>query len=130
MTEQTQLQLTLFSFGFKYGSPTDSNLVFDVRLLPNPYWVEELRSKTGLESHVAEYVLRSEKTQNLISRIEPLLDFMINESIEAGKKELRVAIGCTGGRHRSVAVTEMLASLIQGKVLSLKVLHRDIDKDD
>lgn len=130
MDENEQLRVVLFSFGFKYGSPVDANLVFDVRLLPNPYWVEELRSKTGKEKGVSDYVLLSDPGVELLQNLEPLLEFFVKQSRQASKKVIRIGIGCTGGRHRSVAVTEKLAAILGKMDLSLLVFHRDIEKDN
>lgn len=129
MEENEQLRVVLFSFGFKYGTPVDVNLVFDVRLLPNPYWVEELRQKTGLDNGVAEYVLQSKPGEEFISHLQPLLHFMLVQSRAAGKKIIRIGIGCTGGRHRSVAVSELIGSIIAEQEVSLTLFHRDITKD-
>jgi UPF0042 nucleotide-binding protein len=131
VTEQTdpqkQLELTFFSFGFKYGAPTEVNLLQDVRFLPNPYWVDELRSRTGLEQDVADYVLKSDATKEYLLKLLPLVAFLITSFRQAGKKELRLGIGCTGGRHRSVAVVEALAR--QFTQYAPTVFHRDIEKD-
>ena len=124
-----QLQVTLSSFGFKYGVPPEATVIWDVRFLPNPYWVEEMRHKTGLEREVADYVLESPAAIQFLRLIEPLLLFLVQENLAGGKQqELWLAVGCTGGRHRSVAVVEALKSLLAGKV-SLTVLHRDIERD-
>ena len=120
------LQLTLSSFGFKYGLPAEANLVWDVRFLPNPYWVEEMRPKTGLDRDVAAYVLTSPSAIEFFRLLEPLLKFLVEQQSLAGKKEMRLAIGCTGGQHRSVAVVERLKELLAPQVANVAVQHRDI----
>lgn len=121
--------ITLFSFGFKYGLPEQANILHDVRFLPNPYWVDELRPKTGLEKVIADYVLLSEQGRDFLKYLLPLLEYECAAYAEAGKKELHLAIGCTGGRHRSVAVVEALAAHFRQQCLDVQVYHRDIEKD-
>ncbi len=124
-----QLRVVLFSFGFKYGTPVDINQLWDVRFLPNPYWVAELRAKNGKESDVAEYVLKSEAGGIFWQHLQPLLLFLIKENSTAGKKVLRIGVGCTGGRHRSVAIVEKMAALLAEQAVVLTVFHRDIGRD-
>ena len=106
MDNAEQLVIDLYSFGFKYGYPVEVNMVWDVRFLPNPYWVAELRPQTGKVKEVAEYVLGSEAGRSFLGHLQPLLQCIVEQNINVGKKNLRIAIGCTGGRHRSVAITE------------------------
>ncbi|GAB6191023.1 RapZ C-terminal domain-containing protein [Desulfocastanea catecholica] len=129
MGDAEQLRVVLYSFGFKYGDPVDVNLVWDVRFLPNPYWVVELRPKTGRVKDVADYVLQSAEAQTFFHHLEPLLQFLVKQNSAAGKKTLRIAFGCTGGRHRSVAVTEKIAAFLGKLPVQLTVFHRDIAKD-
>lgn len=124
-----RLRLVLFSFGFKYGAPVDINQLWDVRFLPNPYWVEELRPQTGLTPEVGAYVLESAAGSHFLSLFLPLVDCVVEESLAAGKKSLRLAVGCTGGRHRSVAVVERLAAALSLPEVDLTVFHRDIERD-
>lgn len=124
-----QLRVVLFSFGFKYGTPVDINQLWDVRFLPNPYWVPELRAKNGKESDVAEYVVASEAGGIFWHHLQPLLLFLIKENSAAGKKVLRIGVGCTGGRHRSVAIVEKIAALLAEQPVQLTVFHRDIGRD-
>lgn len=124
----TTLQVTLSSFGFKYGLPTEATLVWDVRFLPNPYWIEEMRPKTGLDPEVAAYVLESPAAIEFLRLIEPLLEFLVEGNRAAGKNEMQLAVGCTGGRHRSVAIVEALKVLLAPKVGQIAVQHRDIDR--
>jgi len=123
------LHVTLFSFGFKYGMPRAVNFLWDVRFLPNPYWVEVLRPQTGLDMVVADYVVRSETGQEFLQLIEPLVLFLVEKSTLAERQELHFAVGCTGGRHRSVAVVEALRCILQKQPLELTVFHRDIERD-
>lgn len=129
MDRPEQLEIVLYSFGFKYGYPVDVNMVWDVRFLPNPYWVPELRPKTGMVKEVAEYVLLSGPGLSFLHYLEPLLQFIIEQNRIVGKKTLRIAIGCTGGRHRSVAVAEKIAAFLVQFPVQLTVFHRDIKRD-
>lgn len=124
-----ELTVSLFSFGFKYGSPDDVNVLFDVRFLPNPYWVEGMREKSGREPEVAAYVLESAAGVQITGHFISLLPFLVNQNITAGKKTLAIAIGCTGGRHRSVALVEKLGVELEKIVIDVTVYHRDIEKD-
>ena len=125
----TQLQITLSSFGFKYGLPAEATTVWDVRFLPNPYWVEEMRPKNGRDPEVAAYVLESPAAIEFFRLIGPLLLFLVREHKAGGKQDLHLAVGCTGGRHRSVAVVESLKALLAGKGISVQAVHRDIERD-
>ena len=124
----TDLQVTFSSFGFKYGLPPEATLVWDVRFLPNPFWIEELRPKSGLDGQVAAHVLESPAAVEFFRLIEPLLLFLVAENTTAGKTELHLAIGCTGGQHRSVAVVERLRLLFAERIAQLTVQHRDIGR--
>ena len=115
------------SFGFKYGLPVDADLVFDVRYLPNPHFVPELRPKTGLDPAVARYVLGADDTQDLLARLEPMLRDLLPRYEREGKAYLTVAIGCTGGRHRSVAIAEELGRRLGADRL-VAVAHRDAQR--
>jgi len=129
MEATERLKIVLFSFGFKYGAPADVNVLWDVRFLPNPYWVEKLRPSTGLVDEVAAYVLESERGKGFIALLRPMIRFLIEQNRAAGKKSLRIAVGCTGGRHRSVAVTEALIDSLEDMPVELTVFHRDIERD-
>jgi UPF0042 nucleotide-binding protein len=123
------LAVTFQSFGFKHGPPRDADLVFDVRFLPNPHYVPELRALTGLDPRVVEYVAREGKLQQLYDRLEPLLEFLVPEYEDEGKSHLSIAVGCTGGRHRSVAITEHLAARFRGRDdVVVEVEHRDVGR--
>ncbi|MGE6488958.1 RNase adapter RapZ [Paenisporosarcina sp. NPDC076898] len=117
--------VNVMSFGFKHGLPIDADLVFDVRFLPNPYYIEELRPKTGLDSDVSGYVLKWPETQMLIEKLTDLLTYMIPQYKREGKRQLVIAFGCTGGQHRSVTLTEYYANLFQQDYQTV-ITHRDI----
>jgi UPF0042 nucleotide-binding protein len=122
------MQLTVVSFGFKHGIPLDADLVLDCRFLPNPHWVDELRPLTGLDDAVRQMVLGHADTQELLERLDGLFGLVLPAYVREGKSYLTVALGCTGGRHRSVVVAEELASLIEGRGFSPIVHHRDIER--
>jgi len=117
--------LNIMSFGYKHGMPIDADLVFDVRFLPNPYYIEDLRLKSGLDSDVSGYVLKKPETQVLIEKLTDLLTYMIPQYKREGKRQLVIAFGCTGGQHRSVTLTEYFAELFQ-KEYQTVITHRDI----
>jgi UPF0042 nucleotide-binding protein len=121
--------ITLLSFGFKYGIPSDADLVFDVRFLPNPYYVEELKHHTGNEAAVYDYVMKSEDAGIFLNQLYDMLAFLIPRYIAEGKNQLIVGIGCTGGKHRSVTITNALYERLKSLDYSIKAEHRDIDKD-
>ena len=118
--------LNIMSFGFKHGLPIDADLVFDVRFLKNPYYVEELRHKTGLQTEVSSYVLATEEAQQLIAKLTDLFTFMIPHYRNEGKSQLVIAFGCTGGQHRSVTLAEYFGKLL-AKNDQVIVTHRDIN---
>lgn len=120
-----QMRISVTSFGFKHGSPRDLDLVFDVRFLPNPHWVSELRPLTGVDKPVAEYVLGDEAAAEFVDRVGDLLAFLVPRYVDEGKAYLRVGIGCTGGRHRSVAIAEELGGRLREAGSDVKVRHRD-----
>ena len=124
------LFITVLSFGFKYGIPADSDLVFDVRFLPNPYYVEGLRSKTGNDREIQEYVLQFPEAHEFLDRLADMIGFLIPNYITEGKNQLVISIGCTGGKHRSVTLANELYRRLSGKKeYGLKIEHRDIGKD-
>jgi len=129
MEQQNKITVKLVSFGFKYGAPDDANYVWDVRFLPNPYWVEELRPQTGLDHGVSDYVVASPEGHNFIKLIKPLLLYLVQQNVAAEKEAITVAVGCTGGRHRSVAVVEVLKDILQMMPISLQTEHRDVEKE-
>lgn len=116
------------SFGFRYGIPPDSDLVIDVRFLPNPHFVPELQGQTGLDPAVSEYVVSRPLCREFLQHLQGLLHFLLPHYRQEGKSYLTISIGCTGGRHRSVAIVEALRPSLAGDGVVLQVLHRDIDK--
>ncbi|MDE7326212.1 MAG: RNase adapter RapZ, partial [Lachnospiraceae bacterium] len=120
--------ITILSFGFKYGIPADADLVFDVRFLKNPYYVPELKSLTGQEKKVRDYVLSSPMAPAFLDKLEDLLLFLIPGYIEEGKNQLVVAVGCTGGKHRSVTVAYELGLRLDKAEYGIKTDHRDISR--
>jgi UPF0042 nucleotide-binding protein len=123
-----EMVTTVVSFGFKYGIPVDVDLVFDCRFLPNPHWVPELRAMTGLDDKVREYVLGLSETNELLERLDHLFELLLPAYSREGKSYLSIAIGCTGGHHRSVVLAEELAELIRRRGYAPSVHHRDIDR--
>ena len=125
-----QTSVTVESFGFKYGLPMDADMVMDVRFLPNPHWVDELRPQTGQHPAVRDYVLSQPGAMEFLQTYHQLLDLVVDGYSREGKRYMTVAIGCTGGKHRSVAITEALAaSLDKNQQLSVRVLHRDLGRE-
>lgn len=124
------MKLKISSFGFKYKDIPEAEMIWDVRFLPNPYWVEELKPHTGLNKEVADYVVESSDGKMFVELLEPLLRLIVEKNKDAGKEELRLAIGCTGGRHRSVAVVEKLKLLFSDLDVELQVGHRDIEREN
>lgn len=126
--EKGGLAVMVTSFGFKYGLPMEADLVFDVRFMPNPFYIDELRHKTGLDAPVAEYVFGFPQTGDFMKRLLDMLDFTLPLYAEEGKTNLVIGIGCTGGHHRSVAVTHALAEHIRSQGYSVTEAHRDISR--
>lgn len=122
------LRVTCISFGFKHGIPPESNLAIDVRYLPNPFYIEELKNKTGLDEKVRDYVFSFDETGELIAKFTDMLDYLLPLYQREGKSQLVVSIGCTGGKHRSVAIVENLAAHIKGLGYRISIVHRDIAK--
>lgn len=123
------LPVTISSFGFKHGLPPEADLVLDVRFLPNPYFQAHLKDKTGKEDDVADFALNNDIGRRFLSLLEPLLTFLVPQYQQAGKISLTIAIGCTGGKHRSVAVSQRVAEMLSGLALDLRLNHRDIGKE-
>ena len=122
------IDVTVMSFGYKHGLPTEADLVFDARFLPNPFYVDELREKSGLDLPVKEYVFSFQQTRTFMEKLEEMLEFLLPLYIEEGKLSLTVAIGCTGGRHRSVAIATALHDHFIAKGIPSINVNRDIDK--
>lgn len=128
--EYKNLYITVLSFGFKYGIPSDADLVFDVRFLPNPYYVEELRAKTGEEKEIQDYVKQGGTADQFLDKLFDMLGFLIPNYILEGKNQLVIGVGCTGGKHRSVTIARALYNrLATHSEYGVKLYHRDIDND-
>ena len=123
------MTVTLMSFGFKYGIPLDADLVLDVRVLPNPYYIDELRSKTGMDKAVYDYVLSFEQSQEYLRRLENWLEYVLPLYADMGKTGLSICVGCTGGHHRSVTVARALGAFIAEKGYATVVHHRDMNRE-
>jgi len=128
-TIDTSLHILVSSFGFKYGIPTDADIVFDVRFLPNPFYDKDLRPLSGLDKPVADFVLGRKETKDFLKRWHPLLTEIIPRYVAEGKLNLGIALGCTGGRHRSVALAEETALFLEKAGYRVSILHRDWGRD-
>ncbi|MGC8462634.1 MAG: RNase adapter RapZ [Acidimicrobiales bacterium] len=122
------MSTSVVSFGFKYGVPIDVDLMFDCRFLPNPFWVESLRHHTGLEAPVRDYVLERSETQEFLAKLDDLLAMLVPAYVREGKSYLTIALGCTGGRHRSVAIAEELGRRLATRGVAATVFHRDVER--
>lgn len=128
--EFKNLMISVLSFGFKYGIPSDADLVFDVRFLPNPYYVDELRPLTGMDDNVYKFVMDCDTARQFASKLDDMVKFLIPHYIREGKTSLVIAVGCTGGKHRSVTLARVLYNrLMEIQEYGLRLEHRDIDKD-
>jgi len=125
-----KLLVTIVTFGFKHGLPMDADLVFDVRFLPNPYYLAELKPLSGLDSRVSQFVMRSSLSKSFFLRLSRFVDFLLPHYVEEGKSHLTITIGCTGGRHRSVAVGEALRAHLEAKEHTVVMEHRDIERGE
>jgi UPF0042 nucleotide-binding protein len=128
-TGYSNLFVTVLSFGFKYGIPVDADIVFDVRFLPNPYYIDDLKSLTGNDKAIQDYVMGFDETKEFLNKVEDLIKFLLPNYVKEGKNSLVIAIGCTGGKHRSVTLANAIANAIQQTEYGCKVEHRDIEKD-
>ncbi|MED3549734.1 RNase adapter RapZ [Cytobacillus praedii] len=126
VNKSTLFTVNVMSFGFKHGIPIDADLVFDVRFLPNPHYIEHMRPKTGLDEEVSTYVLKWSETQKFLEKVTELLSFMLPHYKREGKAQLVIAIGCTGGQHRSVALTEYIGDYFKNEYHT-RITHRDIE---
>lgn len=122
------MKISIVSFGFKYGSPKDSDLLFDVRCLPNPFYIPELKIQTGLDTPVREYVMSFDEAKNLEPKLTDLVTYLVPLYISEGKSQLTISVGCTGGKHRSVVFAEILCKAIKDKGYNVSVYHRDIQR--
>lgn len=123
------LMITVLSFGFKYGIPSDSDLVFDVRFIPNPYYKPELRQFTGNDPIIKDFVMQWDVAKNFIEKLDDMVEFLIPNYMNEGKNQLVISIGCTGGKHRSVTLANELSKRLEERSYSVNCHHRDIDKD-
>ncbi len=123
------LIITVCSFGFKYGIPIDSDLVFDVRFLPNPYYIQELKEMTGNDNAVYDYVMSFQESRIFLDKLTDMIEFLIPQYIKEGKNQLVISIGCTGGKHRSVTLANALYNALSKKNHSILLKHNDIEKD-
>ncbi len=127
--EFNNLMVTVLSFGFKYGIPSDADIVFDVRFLPNPYYVEELRPLTGNDKKIQDYVMKAPEAEEFLERVDGLIQFLLPNYVKEGKSSLVIAVGCTGGKQRSVTLANAIAKRLSKTPYGCKVEHRDIEKD-
>ena len=128
--EYKNLYISVLSFGFKYGIPPDADLVFDVRFLPNPYYIEELRPHSGNDKQVRDFVMDNEKAEIFLEKMTDLVEFLIPNYVQEGKTQLVIGIGCTGGKHRSVTLAnELFETLSKNENYGIRIEHRDIGKD-
>lgn len=128
--EFKNLYISVMSFGFKYGIPQDADLVFDVRFLPNPYYIDGLKEKTGNDREVREYVMNNDRTRAFLEKLNDMTDFLLPNYILEGKNQLVIAVGCTGGKHRSVTLANALYEHVkQNESYGVRIEHRDIEKD-
>jgi UPF0042 nucleotide-binding protein len=127
-SDSLAMQTALISFGYKHGLPLDADVVLDCRFLPNPHWEPELRDLTGLDGPVKEYVLGRQDAKEFVDRVDDLLRFLLPHFLAEGKSYLAIAVGCTGGRHRSVAIVEELGQRLRAEGHALSVFHRDVGR--
>ena len=126
---ESRISINCMSFGFKYGSPSEADLVFDVRCFPNPFYIASMREKTGLDSEVSEYVLSHKETLGFIEKLKEMISYLLPLYISEGRANLIIAVGCTGGKHRSVCISEVLKKYLLEKNYNSTSVHRDIGKN-
>jgi UPF0042 nucleotide-binding protein len=124
-----QIQISIVTFGYKYGLPIDADMVFDTRFVPNPHWIPELRPLTGRDDEVRDFVMSKDEAKQYIAKIQDMLDMLVPAFIAEGKHYLTIGVGCTGGRHRSVTFGEEISRYLAGAGYGSRVLHRDIDRE-
>ncbi len=129
-TEGEQMNINVLSFGFKFGMPLDADMVLDVRFLPNPFYIETMRHKSGAVPEVAEYIAKWPVTQEFIERLDGMIDFLVPQYVKEGKSQLVIAVGCTGGMHRSVFIAKHIYERLSAKKYPVKLEHRDLMKND
>ena len=126
---ESGISINCMSFGFKYGAPSEADLVFDARCFPNPFYIESMRYKTGLDPDVAEYVLSHKETLGFIEKLKDITEYLLPLYISEGRANLIIAVGCTGGKHRSVCISEVLKKYLSGKNYNATAVHRDMNKN-
>ncbi len=129
-TEGSTMNISVLSFGFKYGMPLDADIVLDVRFLPNPFYIESLKHKSGSVAAVAEYIAEKPVTQEFLKRLDNLVEFLVPQYVKEGKSQLVIAVGCTGGMHRSVFIAKHIFELISNNGYTVNLEHRDLMKND
>lgn len=127
--EENGIMINIISFGFKYGLPVECDFVFDLRFIPNPYYIEELRSLSGKDDKVRDFVLNTSITKEFLDKFMDMLEFLLPNFKNEGKSQIVIGIGCTGGRHRSVAVAQKIYDILKPKIKRIVIEHRDIEKD-
>ena len=128
--ESSSMNISVLSFGFKYGMPMDADIVLDVRFLPNPFYVENLRHKSGAVAEVSAYIAEKPVTQEFLKRLDNLIEFLVPQYVKEGKSQLVIAVGCTGGMHRSVFIAKHIFDLIANNGYTVNLEHRDLMKND
>ena len=128
LTDQQLMDVRVFSFGFKHGMPVEADIMIDVRFLPNPFYDPEMRELTGLDEKVSSFVLEHPKTQGFLKAWYQLLDAVMPGYVAEGKSQLSIAVGCTGGQHRSVAIAEATARYLEGEQYHVSISHRDLPR--
>lgn len=129
-SQTVNMSVTVLSFGFKFGMPLDADMVLDVRFLPNPFYVEALRKKSGAVDEVAEYIWKWPVTKQFVEKLEDMVDFLLPQYVKEGKGQLVIAIGCTGGMHRSVFIAKRIFDLVKARGYAVNLEHRDLMKND
>ena len=124
------MNISVLSFGFKYGMPLDADMVLDVRFLPNPFYIENLKHKSGTVQEVADYILEKTVTQDFLKKLDPFVEFLVPQYVKEGKSQLVIAVGCTGGMHRSVFTAKHIFDLLAKKGYNVNLEHRDLMKND
>jgi UPF0042 nucleotide-binding protein len=127
-SEEKPMNVNVISFGYKYGIPIEADLVFDVRFLPNPFYIANLREQSGLDDQVRQYIFGYEQTNVFFQKLSDMLEYLLPHYIEEGRRHIVISIGCTGGRHRSVAMAQALSDVLSDKGYPVDCIHRDIDK--
>ena len=128
-SREERMQTTVVSFGYKHGLPLDADMVLDIRFLPNPYWVDDLRPLPGTDRKIRDYVMSQTETTDFLKRLETLLDGLVPGFLHEGKRYLTIGVGCTGGRHRSVVIAEAIADDLRRRGLNVAVRHRDLERE-